>query len=102
MLSLSEDHFFTMQVIRISIQHAVDPAEHSRVSGEPLLVPEDSVILFSFFYFIRMLWGLSQHPSQCYRDFIDSQTVSIESLIYVFTYFLFLRHELPFRPDFII
>ncbi|WMV34049.1 hypothetical protein MTR67_027434 [Solanum verrucosum] len=29
-----------------------------------------------------MLWGLSQHPSQYYRGFIDSQTGSIESLIY--------------------
>uniref|UniRef100_M1BTE4 Ubiquitin-protein ligase n=1 Tax=Solanum tuberosum TaxID=4113 RepID=M1BTE4_SOLTU len=35
------------QVPRISIQHAVDPAEHSRVSDEPPCFPEDSVISFS-------------------------------------------------------
>ncbi|KAH0776452.1 hypothetical protein KY290_007863 [Solanum tuberosum] len=35
------------QVPRISIHHAVDPAEHSRVSGEPPCLPEDSVILCS-------------------------------------------------------
>ncbi|WMV23143.1 hypothetical protein MTR67_016528 [Solanum verrucosum] len=36
------------------------------------------------FCFIRMLWDLSQHPSQYLRDFIDSQLVSWESLIYVY------------------
>ncbi|WMV22940.1 hypothetical protein MTR67_016325 [Solanum verrucosum] len=43
--------------------------------------------LFCFlqFCFIRMLRGLSQHPSQCYRGFIDSQSVIIESFIYVST-----------------
>nr|AAT39298.1 hypothetical protein SDM1_27t00006 [Solanum demissum] len=35
------------QVPRISIQHVVDPVEHSRVSGEPPCFPEDSVVLFS-------------------------------------------------------
>ncbi|XP_049373445.1 uncharacterized protein LOC125838428 [Solanum verrucosum] len=33
------------QVPRVSIQYAVDPVEHSRVSGEPLCVPEDSIML---------------------------------------------------------
>ncbi|WMV24486.1 hypothetical protein MTR67_017871 [Solanum verrucosum] len=34
-------HLMTMQtqVPRVSIQHAVDPTEHSRVSSEPLCVP---------------------------------------------------------------
>ncbi|WMV28787.1 hypothetical protein MTR67_022172 [Solanum verrucosum] len=73
-------HLMTMQtqVLRISIQHVVDPAKHSRVSGEPLCILEDSIILFSYFCIIKMLRGLSQHPSQCYRGFIDSQSVSDE------------------------
>ncbi|KAH0756637.1 hypothetical protein KY290_026907 [Solanum tuberosum] len=38
-------HLMTMQtqVPRISLLHVVDPAEHSRVSGEPPCFPEDSV-----------------------------------------------------------
>ncbi|KAK4724250.1 hypothetical protein R3W88_027029 [Solanum pinnatisectum] len=36
-----------IQVPRISILHVVDPAEHSRVSGEPPCIPEDSIILCS-------------------------------------------------------
>ncbi|WMV23697.1 hypothetical protein MTR67_017082 [Solanum verrucosum] len=35
------------QVPRASIRFAVDPVEHFRVSGEPLCISEDSVILFS-------------------------------------------------------
>jgi len=38
----------------------------------------------SFSCVVRMLRGLSQHPSQYVRGFIDSQSVSIESLIYVY------------------
>ncbi|WMV32509.1 hypothetical protein MTR67_025894 [Solanum verrucosum] len=34
------------QVPRASIRFAVDPVEYFRVSGEPLCIPEDSVILF--------------------------------------------------------
>ncbi|WMV51049.1 hypothetical protein MTR67_044434 [Solanum verrucosum] len=34
------------QVPRIIIQHAVDPIDHSIVSGEPPCIPEDSVISF--------------------------------------------------------
>ncbi|WMV26585.1 hypothetical protein MTR67_019970, partial [Solanum verrucosum] len=34
---------------------------------------EDSVICVLKFCFIRMLRGLSQHPSQYFRGFIDSQ-----------------------------
>jgi len=33
--------------------------------------------------FIRVLRGLSQHPSKYFRGFIDSHSVSFESLIYV-------------------
>ncbi|WMV34415.1 hypothetical protein MTR67_027806 [Solanum verrucosum] len=43
------------QVPRISILHVVDPAEHSRVSGEPPCFPEDSIILCTQFCSIRML-----------------------------------------------
>nr|AAT39945.1 Putative polyprotein, identical [Solanum demissum] len=39
------------QVLRISIQHAVDPAELFRVSREPLCTPEDSFISKSFLLF---------------------------------------------------
>ncbi|WMV40254.1 hypothetical protein MTR67_033639 [Solanum verrucosum] len=63
------------QVPRISIQYAVDPAEHTRVSVEPPCIPEDSIIYVLKFCFIRMLGGLSQHPSQYFRGFIDSQSV---------------------------
>uniref|UniRef100_M1DZF8 F-box protein n=1 Tax=Solanum tuberosum TaxID=4113 RepID=M1DZF8_SOLTU len=75
------------QVPRISIQYAVDPAEHSRVSGEPPCFPEDSDILFLLVCVVRMLRGLAQHPSQYVRGFIDSQSInlgSVNGLICVF------------------
>ena len=70
-------HLMTMQiqVPRISILHVVDPVEHSRVSGEPPCIPEDSIILCTQFCSIRMLRGLSPHPSQYIRGFIDRQSV---------------------------
>ncbi|WMV23199.1 hypothetical protein MTR67_016584, partial [Solanum verrucosum] len=58
-------HLMTMQtqVPQISILHVVDPAEHSRVSGCCGVYP-------------------NIHLSMC-RGFIDSQSVSFESLFYV-------------------
>ncbi|WMV36931.1 hypothetical protein MTR67_030316 [Solanum verrucosum] len=42
-------HLMMMQikVPRASIRFTVDPIEYFRVSGEPLCISEDSVILFS-------------------------------------------------------
>ncbi|WMV34612.1 hypothetical protein MTR67_027997 [Solanum verrucosum] len=45
------------QVPRASIRFAVDPVEYFRVSGEPLCIPEDSIILFSQVLFYEDVVG---------------------------------------------
>ncbi|WMV49445.1 hypothetical protein MTR67_042830 [Solanum verrucosum] len=42
-----ESYRAEIQVPRISSLLVADPAEHSRVSGEPPCIPEDSIILCS-------------------------------------------------------
>ncbi|WMV09727.1 hypothetical protein MTR67_003112 [Solanum verrucosum] len=46
-----------IQVPRASIRFTVDPVEYFRVSGEPLCIPEDSVILFSQVLFYEDVVG---------------------------------------------